>query len=61
MLSQSKLKKLVTLILSLCVITLLSVTYLSSDLRDAVAFILLILILLLRPNGLLGRSAAKRA
>ncbi len=38
-----------------------SVVYLSSDLRDAVAFILLILILLFRPNGLLGRSAAKRA
>lgn len=39
----------------------LSVAYLSSDLRDAVAFILLILILLFRPNGLLGRSTAKRA
>lgn len=39
----------------------LSVAYLSSDLRDAVAFILLILILLFRPNGLLGRAAAKRA
>jgi branched-chain amino acid transport system permease protein len=39
----------------------MSVAYLSSDLRDAVAFILLILILLFRPNGLLGRAAAKRA
>lgn len=39
----------------------MSVAYLSSDLRDAIAFILLILILLLHPNGLLGRSAAKRA
>lgn len=39
----------------------MSVAYLSSDLRDGIAFILLILILLFRPNGLLGRSAAKRA
>ena len=39
----------------------MSVAYLSSDLRDAVAFILLILILLFRPNGLLGRSTARRA
>src|SRR5258706_4184858 len=39
----------------------MSVAYLSSDLRDGIAFILLILILLLRPNGLLGRSTSKRA
>lgn len=39
----------------------MSVAYLSSDLRDAVAFILLILILLFRPNGLLGRVTTKRA
>jgi branched-chain amino acid transport system permease protein len=39
----------------------MSVAYLSSDLRDAVSFILLLVILLVRPNGLLGRSSAKRA
>ena len=39
----------------------ISVAYLSSDLRDAIAFILLILILLFRPNGLLGRVTTKRA
>ena len=39
----------------------MSVAYLSSDLRDAVSFILLFLVLLVRPNGLLGRSSAKRA
>lgn len=39
----------------------MSVAYLSSDLRDGIAFVLLILILLLRPNGLLGRSSARRA
>jgi len=39
----------------------MSVAYLSSDLRDAVSFILLFLILLIRPNGLLGRSSVKRA
>ncbi len=39
----------------------MSVAYLSSDLRDAVSFILLFIILLLRPNGLLGRSSTKSA
>ncbi|GAB4487853.1 MAG: branched-chain amino acid ABC transporter permease [Anaerolineales bacterium] len=39
----------------------MSVAYLSSDLRDAVSFVLLLVILLFRPNGLLGRSSAKRA
>jgi len=39
----------------------MSVAYLSSDLRDAVSFVLLLVILLVRPNGLLGRSSAKRA
>jgi branched-chain amino acid transport system permease protein len=39
----------------------MSVAYLSSDLRDAVSFVLLFLILLVRPNGLLGRSSVKRA
>jgi len=39
----------------------MSVAYLSSDLRDAVSFVLLLVILLVRPNGLLGHSSAKRA
>ena len=39
----------------------MSVAYLSSDLRDAVSFVLLFIILLLRPNGLLGRSSTKSA
>jgi branched-subunit amino acid ABC-type transport system permease component len=39
----------------------MSVAYLSSDLRDAVSFVLLLIILLARPNGLLGRSTVKRA
>lgn len=39
----------------------MSVAYLSSDLRDAVSFVLLLIILLARPNGLLGRSSVKRA
>jgi branched-chain amino acid transport system permease protein len=39
----------------------MSVAYLSSDLRDAVSFVLLFAILLIRPNGLLGRSNTKRA
>ena len=39
----------------------MSVAYLTSDLRDAVSFVLLFLILLVRPNGLLGRSSVKRA
>ena len=39
----------------------MSVAYLSSDMRDAVSFVLLLIILLARPNGLLGRSSVKRA
>lgn len=39
----------------------MSVAYLSSDLRDAISFILLVIILLVRPNGILGRSSVKRA
>jgi branched-chain amino acid transport system permease protein len=39
----------------------MSVAYLSSDLRDAVSFVLLLIILLVRPNGLLGHSSTKRA
>ena len=32
-----------------------------SDIKDAIAFVILFLILLVRPNGLLGRAAADRA
>ncbi len=39
----------------------MSVAYLSSDLRDAVSFILLFVILLVRPNGLLGKTSEKSA
>ena len=39
----------------------MSVAYLSSDLRDAVSFILLLLILLSRPNGIFGKSSEKSA
>ena len=34
--------------------------YLPSELRDAIAFLLLIVILLVRPNGLLGRSVLEK-
>ena len=39
----------------------MSVAYFSSDLRDAVSFVLLLIILLARPNGLLGRISEKKA
>jgi branched-chain amino acid transport system permease protein len=39
----------------------MSVSYLSSDLRDAVSFVLLLIILLARPNGLLGYTSEKKA
>jgi branched-chain amino acid transport system permease protein len=39
----------------------LTVTYWSSDVRDAVAFGLLLLVLVLRPNGLFGRVVERRA
>ncbi len=39
----------------------MSVAYLSSDLRDAVSFVLLLIILLARPNGLLGHTSEKKA
>jgi branched-chain amino acid transport system permease protein len=32
-----------------------------SDIKDAIAFVILFLILLVRPNGILGRPAADRA
>lgn len=47
--------------LLLGLIEVMSVAYFSSDLRDALAFGLLFLILLLRPTGLFGTAAGKRA
>lgn len=42
-------------------VEVLSVAYLSSDLRDAIAFGLLFLILVVRPQGLFGRRQARKA
>jgi branched-chain amino acid transport system permease protein len=42
-------------------VEVLSVAYLSSDLRDAIAFGLLFLILVARPQGLFGRRLARKA
>lgn len=39
----------------------LSVAYVSSDFRDAIAFTVLFLVLLIRPSGLLGRGTTKKA
>lgn len=47
--------------LLLGLIEVMSVAYLSSDLRDAVAFGLLFIILLLRPTGLFGATVGRRA
>ena len=47
--------------LLLGLIEVMSVAYLSSDLRDALAFGLLFLILLLRPTGLFGTAVGRRA
>lgn len=44
----------------LALIEVLSVAYLSSDFRDAIAFTLLFLVLLVRPAGLFGKAAEKR-
>lgn len=42
-------------------IRVLSVAYLDSSFRDAFVFALLILVLLVRPSGILGRSSSVRA
>lgn len=47
--------------LFLGVVEVMSVAYFSSDLRDALAFGLLFLILLLRPSGIFGATAGRRA
>lgn len=47
--------------LFLGVVEVMSVAYFSSDLRDALAFGLLFLILLLRPSGIFGAAAGRRA
>jgi branched-chain amino acid transport system permease protein len=47
--------------LMLGVLEALTAGYLASSLKDAVGFILLVLTLWLRPDGLFGRSRAKRA
>ena len=39
----------------------MSVAYISSDLRDAVAFGLLFLILLVRPSGMFGKILERKA
>jgi branched-chain amino acid transport system permease protein len=39
----------------------LTIVYISSDLKDTVAFVLIILLLLLRPQGLFSREAWQRA
>ena len=49
--------------LILGLIETLTIAYLpgGSDIKDAIAFVILFLILLVRPNGILGRAAADRA
>jgi branched-chain amino acid transport system permease protein len=39
----------------------LSVAYISSDFRDAIAFTVLFLVLLVKPTGLLGTASQKKA
>jgi branched-chain amino acid transport system permease protein len=39
----------------------MTVAYLDSSWRDAIAFLVMILILLLRPRGLFGKPAFERA
>jgi len=45
----------------LAITEVLSVAYISSDFRDAIAFTMLFLVLLIRPAGLLGTALEKRA
>jgi branched-chain amino acid transport system permease protein len=47
--------------LMLGVLEALTAGYLASSLKDAVGFILLVLTLWLRPDGLFGRAVARRA
>jgi branched-chain amino acid transport system permease protein len=47
--------------LFLALVEVLTVTWWSSELRDGVAFSLLLLVLVLRPNGLFGRAVERRA
>lgn len=42
-------------------VEVMSVAYLSSDLRDAISFGLLFLILLVRPSGLFGKVLERKA
>ena len=39
----------------------LSVAYISSDFRDAIAFTVLFIVLLVKPTGLLGTATQKKA
>jgi len=46
--------------LTLGVMEIMGVAYLSSSYKDAIAFAILILVLLIRPQGLLGKKIAKK-
>jgi len=46
--------------LLLGVMEIMGVAYLSSSYKDAIAFAILILVLLIRPQGLLGKKIAKK-
>lgn len=46
--------------LSLGVMEIMGVAYLSSSYKDAIAFAILILVLLIRPQGLMGKKIAKK-
>ncbi len=47
--------------LALGVIEVLTAAYLSSELKEAVAFLILVVVLWTRPSGLFGRAVARRA
>lgn len=46
--------------LSLGVMEIMGVAYLSSSYKDAIAFAILILVLIIRPQGLMGRKTSKK-